>query len=148
MRRGWQDVFFIVWGAFCLRGVLARGGFLQKKKKTVFAGGGFLPEVFFFAGGGFLPEVFFCRRFFFAGGVFLPEGFFCRRGFFAGGVFLPEGFFAGGFFCRRRGYVQRGVLSCSQPKIGSFRLPTHCRDVHRKFFWWSLLKLNQNQNFS
>ena len=27
------------------------------------------------------------------------------------------------------------------PKIGSFRLPTHSRDAHRKFFWWSLLKL-------
>ena len=22
-----------------------------------------------------------------------------------------------------------------QPKIGSFRLPTHSRDAHRKFFW-------------
>ena len=27
------------------------------------------------------------------------------------------------------------------PKIGSFRLPTHWRDAHRKFFWWSLLKI-------
>ena len=26
-------------------------------------------------------------------------------------------------------------------KIGSFRLPTHSRDAHRKFFWWSRLKL-------
>ena len=26
-------------------------------------------------------------------------------------------------------------------KIGSFRLPTHSRDTHRKFFWWSLLIL-------
>ena len=24
-------------------------------------------------------------------------------------------------------------------KIGSFRLPTHSRDAHRNFFWWSLL---------
>ena len=27
------------------------------------------------------------------------------------------------------------------PKIGSFHLPTHRRDAHRKFFWWSLLKI-------
>ena len=27
------------------------------------------------------------------------------------------------------------------PNIGSFRLPTHRRDAHRKFFWWSLLKI-------
>ena len=27
----------------------------------------------------------------------------------------------------------------TEPKIGSFRLPTHSRDSHRKFFWWSLL---------
>ena len=26
-------------------------------------------------------------------------------------------------------------------KIGSFRLPTHRRDAHRNFFWWSLLKI-------
>ena len=32
-------------------------------------------------------------------------------------------------------------FSGRKPKIGSFRLPTHSRDAHRKFFWWSLLKL-------
>ena len=26
-------------------------------------------------------------------------------------------------------------------KIGSFRLPTHRRDAHMKFFWWFLLKI-------
>ena len=26
-------------------------------------------------------------------------------------------------------------------KIGSFRLPNHRRDVRRKFYWWSLLKI-------
>ena len=25
--------------------------------------------------------------------------------------------------------------------MGSFRQPTHRRDAHRKFFWWSLLKI-------
>ena len=29
-------------------------------------------------------------------------------------------------------------------KIGSFRLPTHRRDAHRKFFWWFLLKIEFN----
>ena len=27
------------------------------------------------------------------------------------------------------------------PKTGSFHLPTHRREAHRKFFWWSLLKI-------
>ena len=41
---------------------------------------------------------------------------------------LPPEFFFSSFFGTSR-------------KIGSFRLPTHSRDAHRKFVWWSLLKL-------
>ena len=29
----------------------------------------------------------------------------------------------------------------TKPKIGSFRLPTHRHDAHRKIFWRSLLKI-------
>ena len=40
---------------------------------------------------------------------------------------LPEFFFF--FFC------------FSGHSLGSFHLPTHSRDAHTKFLWWSLLKL-------
>ena len=48
--------FFLPEGAFCLRGVLARGGFLQEGgfvRRRGFAGGGVWPEA------GFCPEGFF-----------------------------------------------------------------------------------------
>ena len=58
--------FFLPVGAFCLRGILARGGFLQ--------------------------EGFFGRRGVFAGGGFWPEGGFGRRGALSGGGFCPVPF--------------------------------------------------------
>ena len=50
--KGLTRCFFLPEGAFCLRGVLASGGFLQEGgfgRRGVFAGGGFGPE------GSFVP---------------------------------------------------------------------------------------------